>query len=387
MTLRLVLVSLVAGLGLGLPAWPKIEGWVDSTQKWMNARLAEIDVRRGEEKQYVVIHDLLAAEMERARAARLARRTRTVEPPVAPHMATIALPHPTSPRHRAEMLAGRPATAAVALTLPFALPKLDDFLTAAGSSVATTEPESAPEPVVVAARFDDLARLAWDRFGDAGTRLAEGIVQGLRDAEARESLDLAFAALESSDNLYFDGEFALQSDVAPAPEPELVAAAETAPARVVETPAAPAPLPGFEVLEQSADLYFAAPLVDESAPAPEAFAAAPAPVAEAAPLPSVADAGVVALPDDVFAPIAPVIAGLAEAAHLPTVADADFAALPDDVFAPADPMVASLAEPEPTVPPEVNRAVRLTREALGAWVNVLTGPAVVTASHTASVTR
>jgi hypothetical protein len=263
-------------------------------------------------------------------------------------MATIALPHPTSPRHRAEMLAGRPAAAAVALALPFALPKLDDFLTAAAPTVAATEPASVPAPAFIAARPEELARLAWERFGDAGARLAEDFARGLRDAEARESLDLAFAALESSENLYFDGDFALQADLAPVAEPELVATTESTPAEL-------APLPGFEVMEQSADLYFAAPLADETAPAPEAFAAAPAPLAE---------------------PEAP-----------STVADAGLAALPDDVFAPTDPVSVALAEPETTVPPDVNRAVRLTREALSAWVNVLTGPAVVTASHTASVTR
>ncbi len=70
MTLRLVLVSLVAGLGISLPGWPILEGWVASTQKWMNARLAEMDYRPSDEKNYVVIHDLLKVEMERARTAR-----------------------------------------------------------------------------------------------------------------------------------------------------------------------------------------------------------------------------------------------------------------------------------------------------------------------------
>src|SRR5262245_6409432 len=40
MTLRLVLVSLVAALGISLPGGPVIENWVASTQNWMNARFA-----------------------------------------------------------------------------------------------------------------------------------------------------------------------------------------------------------------------------------------------------------------------------------------------------------------------------------------------------------
>ncbi|AMV36732.1 hypothetical protein [Planctomyces sp. SH-PL62] len=366
MTLRLVLVSLVAGLGLGLPAWPKIEGWVDTTQKWMNARLAEMDVRRGEEKQYVVIHDLLAAEMERARAARLARRHRAVEPAVAPRVATIALPHPTSPRHRAEMLAGRTSSQVVASAVPFPLPKLDDYLVATkipAPVVAATAP--APDAFVApVVRPDELARLAWDRFGAAGTRLVETFAEGLREAEARESLALAFAALESSENLYFDDDFTLKADLAPVAEAESVAIVEPTPSTLpeaifAEAPASivaePALLPGFEAMEQSADLYFAAPLIDESAPAPEAFAATPQPRTEAHAAPVAEETGL--------------------------------AMLPADVFAPEEPAVATLVSSEPIVTPDVNRAVRLTREALSAWVNVLTGPALVTASHTTAATR
>ena len=345
MTLRLALVSLVAGMGIGLPAWPAIEGWVGATQKWMNSRLADLDVRRGEEP-LVVIHDLLTEEMERARASRFARRQGVVEPSVAPRVATIALPHPSFPRvlpAALETPAPEIAPAPAVVPEPLALPRLDDYL--AGVIVGPPAPAAAPE--FSPARPDEMARLAWDRFRETGSRLAQDFARGVREAEARESLDVAFAALEASDHLYFDDAFELKADVAPA-------AAEPAPV-VVEAVEEPTPLPGFEAMEQAAELYFAGPIADEEAPAPEA----------------VAETGTAS---------GPATAAVADAPAL--------ASLPDDVFAPEEvavPVQVAKADEAPA-PAGVNRAVRLTREALGAWVNVLTGPALVTASHD-SVTR
>ena len=57
MTLRLVLVSLVAALGLTIPGAPMIEGWVASTQNWMNARFADWDTRTPEVADYVIVSD------------------------------------------------------------------------------------------------------------------------------------------------------------------------------------------------------------------------------------------------------------------------------------------------------------------------------------------
>ena len=57
MTLRLVLVSLVAALGLSIPGGPMIESWVATTQNWMNARFADWDTRNPREADYVIISD------------------------------------------------------------------------------------------------------------------------------------------------------------------------------------------------------------------------------------------------------------------------------------------------------------------------------------------
>ncbi|OJW06062.1 MAG: hypothetical protein BGO49_07380 [Planctomycetales bacterium 71-10] len=343
MTLRLVLISLVAGLGLGLPSWPTIEGWVAGAQKWMNARLAAADDREGE--RHVVIHDLLAAEMERAHAARQARRAAAASP-LAPRPALIAVAHSTAPR--------RPAAAATpaAPSLPIPLPKLDDFLAA-----AATAPVPAPEaPTLAVARPDDLAVLAWGRIRPGASRLAAAMAAGLREAAGRDRDARAFVAMEGSDDLYFDA--AVPAEPAPLPA-EAVAAVEGPEPLAIEGPAPealavePAPLPDFDAMERSADLYFAAPIVDESAPAPEAMLAeAPEPAAIEEAL------GLAELPADVFAPVE------------------------------AGPVVAVVVAPEPTpASPEVNRAVRLTGEALSAWINVLTGPALVTASHGGAVAR
>ena len=62
MTLRLVLVSLVAALGLTIPGVPMIESWVASTQNWMNARFADWDTRNPETPDYVIVSDYYDAE-------------------------------------------------------------------------------------------------------------------------------------------------------------------------------------------------------------------------------------------------------------------------------------------------------------------------------------
>ncbi len=324
MTLRLVLISLVAGLGLGPPAWPTVEGWVEGAQKWMNARLAAADARPGERR--LVIHELLAAEMQRAHAARLARRT--AAPALAPRPAIVAIAHEIAPR--------RPA--ALAQPLPFPLPKLDDYLTAAATPPAA--------PAVSAVRLDELAAMVWDR----ARPLAADLGAGLRRAAERDAL--ALADLEGFDGVEIEGAAMIE----PAPLPDQVFAAIEGPAPIaVEGPAPaavePEPASSFVAMERTADLYFAPSPLDEAEPA------------------------------------------LAEAAESAVAAEAiDLAELPADVFAPspAETVVADAAidaEPE-AAPPRVGQAIRLTREALSAWINVLSGPALVTtASRGGPTTR
>jgi hypothetical protein len=46
---RLVLVGMVAALGVTLPSWPECEGWCQSAQEWASARLADWDTWRPRE--------------------------------------------------------------------------------------------------------------------------------------------------------------------------------------------------------------------------------------------------------------------------------------------------------------------------------------------------
>src|SRR6476469_3973315 len=57
MTLRLVLLSLVAALGLTIPGGPLVEHWISSTQSWMNAKFADWDTRNPQAGDYVIISD------------------------------------------------------------------------------------------------------------------------------------------------------------------------------------------------------------------------------------------------------------------------------------------------------------------------------------------
>ncbi|MGC8643953.1 MAG: hypothetical protein ACP5XB_29190, partial [Isosphaeraceae bacterium] len=69
MTLRLVLVSLVAALGLTIPGAPMIENWVASTQNWMNARFADWDTRNPHVADYVIVSDFYDAGQFASRPA------------------------------------------------------------------------------------------------------------------------------------------------------------------------------------------------------------------------------------------------------------------------------------------------------------------------------
>ena len=84
MTLRLVLVSLVAALGLTIPGAPMIESWVASTQNWMNARFADWDTRNPQTADYVIVSDYYDAERLAPRPAISSLPATTPEPSARP---------------------------------------------------------------------------------------------------------------------------------------------------------------------------------------------------------------------------------------------------------------------------------------------------------------
>lgn len=342
MTLRLFLIGLVAGMGLGLPAKPTIEGWAGGVQTWVNHQTAALHSRAGSEPKYLAIRDMLAEEMQRAQAAHPARLSPPAAPNAEPRIRLASLPLTISSDEIAIAALARVGTTIITP---------QDLIIAPDVAPTVAVPCRRPAfavPVGTAARPDELALLAWNGLRPIGARLATGLADGLRSAADRDRDARAFTAMGTATDLYFDGAFALEARVEPVPPPAAVlAAAETLP-----EPAAPsdsrefAPLPGFEGLDPIVAVEDAVPDADDGPPAPEAFAESTMSYAEAV-------AAMDDLPDNVFAPI-------------------------DD--APSEPVAVQEPPTSPVAAHDVNRAVRLTREAFSAWVGVLTGPAVVTVS-------
>lgn len=423
MTLRLVLVSLVAGLGISVPGWPMLEGWVASSQKWMNARLAEWDDRQSDEQNYVVIHDLLKVEMERARTARLAKQAANHRP-----LAVAAAPAASEgPRHAGvhtvslERSAHAVRNAVALFPRPVEVRAIASDRRAEAEVVSTERVESpkpAPasfEPLVVGDRlyvgtaFDlnyrnegigilpkvvvrpdpthaaqpvELVGVMVDRFGPSALQAARELGRDLRsvavrelaareaaDAEraareaesrelaVREAESLEFEALGNSENLYF-----ADAPIAPImAAPQIVAEVST-----------------FEAMENSENLYFAESLV----------AHAPEPVAEAAPVVDTTSVEPVvafeALPDDPFAPAEPVATVEQQDAQQPGASEPT-----GEVEKSTEPEVVAIRTVQNTQVrrPGVSRAVRLTREALYAWVNVLSEPSLVAVGPTQTSNR
>lgn len=362
MTLRLFLIGLVAGVGLGLPAWPTIEGWTGGVQNWMNRQLASLDSNSGGEKKYVVIRDLLDEEMQRIHAARQARQSTPDAPIGAPRVQLVSLPHEISQEEitraaiaRSSVAISLPqlegamlATPAAAMLTPAPIPA------AAGPAAIAPAAPAVTAPALAVVRPDELATLAWDRLRPFGERFAAELAEGLRLAAEQDRNNRAFIAMEASEDLYFDDDFVLDAvhDLEPPPA-AVVAVVEPLP----EPAASPTDreftsLPGFEGLDPSDVVGDVALAEDDLLPAPEAFTDSTMSYAEAV-------ASMNDLPDDVFAPIEE---GPAE-------------------------IVVETAPEEPAAGRDVNRAVKLTREALSAWFNVLTGPALVTVSRPTPTVR
>ena len=136
MTLRLVLVSLVAALGLTIPGAPMIESWVASTQNWMNARFADWDTRNPQDADYVIVSDYYDG-------GQFASRPAISYVPVA----TSAHRH----SHRAERPeAGSAATTLALSTTPAPLP---DARTAVVRSVSFVRKAPVFEPIEVPERI------------------------------------------------------------------------------------------------------------------------------------------------------------------------------------------------------------------------------------------
>ncbi len=431
MTLRLVLVSLVVGLGISLPGWPTLEGWVASSQKWMNARLAEWDDRQSEAQNYVVIHDLLKVEMERVRMARLTKRmaNHQTSPVVAvpaafgaPGLATVRtislersalairnavalLPLPVEDRAIASDFGARAEVFSTARVEPpkpapasfeplevgdrlyvgtaFELNHLNEGIGILPRVAVGPVAAPAPQPA-------DLVALLVDRYRGTTIQVVRDLGRDLRavaarelaareaavELAAREAAALEFEAMGSSENLYFaDAPVAAVAEVPSFEEMENSDSLYFADAPV----AAVAEVPSFEEMENSDSLYFADSLVVDS----------PEPVAEGAPVDSGAVEAIVAgdqLPDDPFAPAEPVATGDEQRGR---TQQAGVTEPSKEVEKSIEPEVVAIrtVQNSGVRRPEVSRAVRLTRDALYAWVNVLTEPSLVAVGPSTTTNR
>ncbi len=463
MTLRLVLVSLVAALGLTIPGVPMIESWVASTQNWMNARFADWDTRNPQTADYVIVSDYYDAE-------RLAPRPAISSIPV-------ALPTHSSATQERSKDVSADATRALSSKAPLALAAHATHVRPASfvRKVAVFEPIEVGETLCLG--FAEELNRRSEGIGVVPPRatpasvprplfelnkMTPSLYRGITSLMVQWNKIAASLPPRAAsplpprrriepmmvfENLY--GGIApgktIKKEVAPAkpvtPKTEVVQAKPVTPT-VAPTARAQAQAPrpvatlvtSFGAMESSPSLYFAgdlnvpaktvvsalpAPAValtpkPEPKPAPKAVpAVATKPTAVAAgPKPSDPPAepqegmddleievtGALLPQDDGFgiltlAPVKKAPAPAPKPRFVPLEVGPEFSVgiayelnrrseglqIATPPF-PAAPRVAtSTSTPRPTR--ELNRAVKLTRDAVYAWVNVFTGPALVTVSQ------
>jgi len=470
MTLRLVLVSLVAAMGLTIPSAPVIESWVASTQNWMNARFADWDTRNPQTADYVIVSDYYDVESLAPRPALSSLPATAPEPSDRPGL----------PKASSATFSSKPAL-------------LEDTRTAAVRPVSFVRQRRSFEPIWVGeqlslgiahelnlknegtgvvppkvvrkpappVRFDpkpvvkkvyrevqlELAQwsrtlasvLPWVVFPAASPRRIEPVVVaknpggGGADKLIQQSRGIGIKPPMAAAPRPAVAS-APQSAVASAPRPAMASAPRpavasaprpavasaprpalaSAPRPVVTSPARPAlaSQTSFGPMETSASLYFAGELTPPAKsvlPTPRREPTKPSatPVAVRPPL-SLPATQTRELPDDLDIEVAGELVreddgfgAPARAAKAPvTAATPRFEPLEvscdyyvgtafelnsrnDGLSIPAESAVetAKTDVPAPHSGRDLSRAVKLTRDAVYAWVNVFTGPALVTVSQ------
>lgn len=466
MTLRLVLVSLVAALGLTVPGAPMIEGWVASTQNWMNARFADWDTRNVEDADYVIVSDYCDV----GRIATRPAISLSSSDPKAPASSSTSGSESTSPRATltdSNQPAFKPAgQSAKPLLVSFAPktpvfepiaiaetfePSLAERLNRMNEGIGVVPPRiklekvvrSQIKPIVLAHQMYQEAGARLNRLNAGMRGLSGRVVKWLAvrrpidpmrvfedlyggskkksapptqvaaakpsaptptpapRAEAPKAAPLlSFDSMETSPNLYFAGELSMpvenMASKANVPAAKSTAAPAKADAPAVATkPAAPAQ-----------PVAAAKPAVVASAPKPVQPKPAPAPVEKPAVKPVVpalsADdleldvASVMPFDDGfgVFSEPAATTAAKAPEKSRPRfepleVGEVSYTGIAYELnrrnegldlpTTPANKVQTAKQAPAPTHS-DLSTAVRLTREALHAWVNVLAGPTVAATS-------
>ena len=430
MTLRLVLVSLVAAMGLTIPSAPVIESWVASTQNWMNARFADWDTRNPQTADYVIVSDFYDMERLAPRPARSSLPATAPEPsarPGPPNASSAAFSSKPALLQDTQSAAVRPVSFVrerksfepiwvgekLSLGIAYELNLKNEGIGVVPPQVvrkpaATVQfdpipvvekvyrevqlelaqwsrtlgsvlprvvfPASSPrrfEPIVVAKNprggvAEKLIQLSQGiginpavagapRPGVAGAP-RPALASAPRPALASES---SFGPMETSKSLYFAGELTPPAKSV-LPTPPMVPTKPSATPVTVRPPLFPA-VTGTRELPDDLDIEVAGELVRQDdgfgAPAP----AAKAPLTAATPR---------------FEPLE-----VSCDYYVGTAFELNFRN--EGFNIPAETVVhtAKIDVPAPHSARELSRAVKLTRDAVYAWVNVFTGPALVTVSQ------
>jgi len=478
MTLRLVLVSLVAAMGLTIPSAPVIESWVASTQNWMNARFADWDTRNPQTADHVIVSDYYDVERLAPRPALSSLPATAPEPsdrPGLPKASSATFSSKPALLENTRTAAVRPVSFVrqrrsfepiwvgeqLSLGIAYEL-NLKNEGTGVVPPKVVRKPAAAvrfdPKPVVKKVYREVQLELAqWSRtlgsvlprvvFPAASPRRIEPVVVaknpggGGADKLIQQSRGIGInppmaaaprPAVASAPQSAVTS--APRPPVASAPRPPMASAPRpavaSAPRPVVTSPARPAmasaPRPvvtsparpamasqtSFGPMETSASLYFAGELTPPAKsvlPTPRREPTKPSatPVAVRPPL-SLPATQTRELPDDLDIEVAGELVleddgfgAPARAAKAPvTAATPRFEPLEvscdyymgtafelnfrnDGLSIPAESAVetAKTDVPAPHSGRDLSRAVKLTRDAVYAWVNVFTGPALVTVSQ------
>ncbi len=388
MTLRLVLVSLVAAMGLTIPSAPVIESWVASTQNWMNARFADWDTRNPQTAEYVIVSDYYDVERLAPRyALSLKNEGNGLVPPKAVPKASapvrfdpmpvvkkvyrevrlelawctrtlssvvprVVFPAASPRRIEPVALAKKPGAGVTDKLIQQSQgiginPLLAVASRPAAPSAAQVPVAAAPRPVVTSPARPALASAPWPVVTSP--------------AQLASAFQTSFGPMETSPSLYFAGELTPPAkSVLPTPRREPTKPSATATV-IAERP--PLSSRAVEALESPADLDIevAGELVRQD----DGFGAPPkatkAPVTAAKPR---------------FEPLE-----VSRDYYVGTAFELNFCN--DGLIIPAESAVqtAKTDVPAPHSGRDLSRAVMLTRDAVYAWVNVFTGPALVTVSQ------
>jgi hypothetical protein len=397
MTVRLVLVSLVAALGLTIPGGPTIEGWVAATQNWMNARFADWDTRNPQETDYVIISDRYDTSFAAPRLAVDASPAVRGGPDLKAGLgvAFVRSPDPgpafvpaSFSRQRLAFTPIAPPTAdAPGIALAEEMNRRNDGIGIVPPPVRKRLP-GAPRPLPFGAVGTTYAVMAFAHgasTGGAATSAPAPRPAAKRPEERRS------APIIVPEDPYGGVAFDLNRANEGLDIQELV------PFRREPAASAARAFDGFASMETCESLYFDGP-TGPGAPglvAANSVLARPtptfAPVSALNPGDDLAVETTDALdrPTDGFATTGPIATVAARTFEPIEVGDALDVGVANELNRRHDGIVATTdvadasgkapAAPRPATR-ELSRAVRLTGEALYAWVSVLTGPALVTVS-------